>query len=127
MASERDSGFEKAERSTSSGQGRRRERPWRRERKRWLAKVRRAGVGAEATAAAIGIWDWGLLETGRMAGEDDGIVGNMGRVLVLGVRYKWPETVGLPENRDCHRSRPTEFPKNRFLVSPIYVGEKRVA
>lgn len=80
-ASEKDSGFEKAERSTSSDQGRRRERPWRRESERWLMKERKAGV-------AIGGWDWAEpanvpavmveevfwgLEIGRIGGGADDI------------------------------------------------------
>lgn len=65
VASERDSGLEKAERSRSSGQGRRREKAWRRERRRWLAKEERGIWGWG--------WDWGL-EMGRMAGEEDCII-----------------------------------------------------
>lgn len=51
-ASERLSGREKAVRSRSSDQGRRWEKPWRREEERRLMKERKAGV-------AMGGWDWG--------------------------------------------------------------------
>lgn len=62
-ASERESGRDKEERSTSSNQGRRWERPWRTVVLRRDMKARKAGV-------AIGGWDsdWGL-EIGRVAGE----------------------------------------------------------
>lgn len=71
MASENDSGLEKAERSASSAQGRRWSRPWRREVERWLMKARKAGLLAGASVntapgppAAAG-WE---LEIGRTGG-----------------------------------------------------------
>ena len=51
VASETDSGLAKAERSTSSDQGRRWERPLRTDSVMLLMKLRKAGV-------AIGGWDW---------------------------------------------------------------------
>lgn len=64
-ASVRDSGREKEERSRSSNQGRRCEKPWRTEALRREIKARKAGV-------AIGGWDsdWAL-EIGR---EDMGVL-----------------------------------------------------
>lgn len=48
VASERESGREKAERSTSSYQGRRWEKDWRMEEERREMKDRRAGVAIDA-------------------------------------------------------------------------------
>ncbi|KAJ0558614.1 hypothetical protein HanIR_Chr07g0338311 [Helianthus annuus] len=64
-ASVRVSGREKAERSTSSDQGRRWEKEWRREEERREMKERRAGVAIDGVVV-----DW-LLVTGSDGGGDD--------------------------------------------------------
>ena len=69
VASEKDSGLAKAERSASSAQGRRWERPLRTVSVMWLRKARKAGV-------AIGGWAWDstdpaaatVVEIGRTGG-----------------------------------------------------------
>ena len=77
VASENESGLEKAERSASSAQGRRWSRPWRREADRWLMKARKAGLlaGASDTTApgppAAAGW---ALEIGRTGGAVEDMV-----------------------------------------------------
>lgn len=70
MESVRESGLAKELRSASSSQGRRWERPSRREEERRERNVRKAWV-------LIGGWGWGCvacwLVTGRVAGEDIGV------------------------------------------------------
>lgn len=82
VASENDSGFEKAVRSASSDQGRRWARPWRRDSERLLIRARKAGFETAASDpamapppdAAEGAGGGGggtlllLLETGRTGG-----------------------------------------------------------
>lgn len=79
VASDKDSGLEKAERSTSSAQGRRWEKPLQTESERWAIRARKAGV-------AIGGWDWmdvaaaepdWAVEMGRIGGAVEAIWAGM--------------------------------------------------
>ena len=93
MASEKDSGLEKAVRSASSDQGRRWSRPWRRESERRPTKERRAaaeeaeesgpetavGTVAEVAVGAVTWW----LEIGRTGGAVEAIVGWLGIVVTV--------------------------------------------
>lgn len=66
LASERESGLEKADRSMSSGQGRRCERPDRTVSEMWVMNSRKAGVETGASEVVLA---WGFV-TGRTAGDD---------------------------------------------------------
>ena len=75
MASEKDSGFENAERSASSDHGRRWSRPCRRDAERLLMKARKAGLFAGASMApppAAVVWGLDMGRTG--AAVEDMIV-----------------------------------------------------